>query len=305
MITKGKSTSSRTMAKAQIQIIEVLCAIFFAMIFGVWSAFCSNCFDNGRKGPLVLEKMGRPAKPSLKQLSLAVVYDNNPYKPSLETAWGFSCVIKGGEKTILFDTGADGAMLLRNMRKVGIDPLKIDVIVLSHIHSDHVGGLTGFLRKNQDVTVYLPKSFPEDFKNEVKSQGGIVIEISGPTEICNGVYSTGELGSGLKEQSLVIVTDNGSIVITGCAHPGIVRIVAKAREMNSSAVRLLLGGFHLLGETRNSIEKTISRLKALHVEHVGPCHCSGDLARKLFRMAWGQNYLDVGVGRVISMRDLE
>lgn len=248
--------------------------------------------------------MGKPAT-SLKDLILTVVYDNNPYGKTLQAAWGFSCVIKGAQKTILFDTGGDGAMLLSNMQKLGIDPLEIEAVVLSHIHSDHVGGLAGFLRKNPHVTVYLPKSFPEDFKNEVKARNAVVVEITGSAEICRDVYSTGELGTYLEEQSMVVATAEGAIVVTGCAHPGIVRIVEEAGKMTSGNVRLVLGGFHLLGETRPGIEKTISRFKALKVAHVGPCHCSGDLARELFHRAWGKNYLEVGVGRVIRMRDLE
>ena len=125
--------------------------------------------------------------------------------------------------------------------------------MLSHIHGDHTGGLTGFLRKNPEVTLYLPNSFPEGFKKEVRSRCASVVEISEPTEICRGVYSTGELGTVLQEQSLVIATDKGVTVITGCAHPGIVRIVETAKEMIVGSVGLVLGGFHLQGrdETRH------------------------------------------------------
>jgi 7,8-dihydropterin-6-yl-methyl-4-(beta-D-ribofuranosyl)aminobenzene 5'-phosphate synthase len=288
---------------------EILCAVLLASSLAACPIDVSNAFssdrDKVREGSLGSQIMGKPAKTLLKDLTLTVVYDNNHYGKALQTAWGFSCVIQGAQKTILFDTGGDGAVLLGNMQKLGIDPLEIDAVVLSHIHSDHVGGLAEFLRKNPHVTVYLPKSFPEDFKSEVKARNAVIVEVAGPEEICRDVYSTGELGTTLEEQSLVIATDKGAIVITGCAHPGIVWIVEEAGKMTSGSVYLVLGGFHLLGETRQGIEKTISRLKALKVANVGPCHCSGDRARELFRMAWGKNYLDVGVGRVIPMRDLE
>lgn len=88
------------------------------------------------------------------RLRIAVVYDNNPYKAGFTTAWGFACVIKGTEKTILFDTGGNSAVLLNNMQQLGIDPEEIDIVVLSHIHGDHVGGLNGFLKENFNVTVY-------------------------------------------------------------------------------------------------------------------------------------------------------
>jgi 7,8-dihydropterin-6-yl-methyl-4-(beta-D-ribofuranosyl)aminobenzene 5'-phosphate synthase len=86
------------------------------------------------------------------ELLITVVYDNNPYIEGLTTSWGFACVIKEAEKTILFDTGGDSAVLLNNMQQLGMDPKEIDVVVLSHIHGDHVGGLNGFLQVNMNVT---------------------------------------------------------------------------------------------------------------------------------------------------------
>ncbi len=241
----------------------------------------------------------------LKNLNITVLYDNNPYRMDLGVNWGFSCVLKGAEKTILFDTGGDGPTLLVNMRKLDIRPSEIDMVMLSHIHGDHVGGLFGFLRKNPEVVVYLPKSFPENFKAEVRGLKTKTVEISGAAGISPNMYSTGELGTYLEEQALVVDTDGGLIIVTGCAHPGIVNIVEKAKEMISKDVLLVLGGFHLQGKSQYEIENIALRLKALGVEHVGPCHCSGDLARECFQKAWGKNFIDVGAGRVITARDLE
>lgn len=104
----------------------------------------------------------------MRHVSIAIIYDNNPYKKGLETAWGFSCFVKGTAKTILFDTGGDGSLLLRNMKSLGIDPKEIDLVFLSHIHKDHVGGLWHVIKRNPKVIVYIPKSFPDSFKKEVK-----------------------------------------------------------------------------------------------------------------------------------------
>jgi 7,8-dihydropterin-6-yl-methyl-4-(beta-D-ribofuranosyl)aminobenzene 5'-phosphate synthase len=241
----------------------------------------------------------------MKNLNITVLYDNNPYQMGLGVNWGFSCILKGTEKTILFDTGGNGSMLLDNMRTLGVNPLEIDLVILSHIHGDHVGGLFEFLRENPEVTVYLPKSFPEDFKDKVRDHKANVVEISGPAGVCQNVYSTGELGTYLEEQALVVDADGGLIIITGCAHPGIVNVVEKAMEMIPKDVLLVLGGFHLQGDSQYQIERIASRLKALDVEHVGPCHCSGERARALFQKVWGRSYVDVGAGRVIAARDLE
>ncbi len=241
---------------------------------------------------------------SIGNLSITIIYDNNPYKQGLRTAWGFSCLIRYG-KSILFDTGGDGSILLENMRRLNINPDEIEVVFLSHIHGDHVGGLIDFLKVNGDVTVYLPKSFPEDFKKRIRRFCAEVVEVEGPARIYDDVYSTGEMGEFLKEQALVIRTERGLIIVTGCAHPGIVKIVKKARDMLKDDVLLVIGGFHLIGRSEDDIRSIISDLKRLGVKYVAPCHCSGDLARKLFKDSYGKNFIDSGVGRVIYIRDLK
>jgi len=247
----------------------------------------------------------QPSEIPLKNLKITVVYDNYLYKEGLKTGWGFSCVIEGAEKTILFDTGGDAPTLLYNMEKLGIHPENIDIIVLSHIHGDHVGGLFGFLRENSNVTVHLLKSFDKRFKEDVRSLGAKVVEIHEPAEICKGIYTTGEMGFWIKEQSLIVNTDKGLIVITGCAHPGIVNIVAKAKELLGKDVLLVMGGFHLMGKSRNEIGKIIRDFRKLGVRYVGASHCSGDTARKMFEDEYKEYSINVGVGRVIKGDDLE
>jgi len=104
---------------------------------------------------------------------------------------------------------------------------------------------------------------------------------------------------------LIIHTEKGLIVITGCAHPGIVRIVDKAKDLLKGDVLLVMGGFHLGGESKGEIENIISSFRKLGVSYVGPCHCSGDVARQLFKEEYGENFISVGVGRVITMNDLK
>ncbi len=238
-----------------------------------------------------------------KDLSLTIVYDNNPYKEGLETRWGFSCFVEGPEKTIIFDVGGEGSVLLRNMEKLKIDPKTVDVVVLSHIHYDHIGGLSDFLEKNNNVTVYMPKSLPRSVKNTVKKAGAELVEVDKSVKICKDVYSTGELGSWIKEESLVIKTAEGAIVVTGCAHPGVVKIVKRAKEIAKSDVYLMLGGFHLCWVNARQIKGIIKGVKKEGVKKVAPCHCSGDLARKLFEDAYKDNFILAGVGKRVKVEN--
>jgi 7,8-dihydropterin-6-yl-methyl-4-(beta-D-ribofuranosyl)aminobenzene 5'-phosphate synthase len=232
---------------------------------------------------------------------ITVVYDNIPYDPRLQTAWGFGCLIETGEKTILFDTGGDGTILLKNMRMLGIDPESIEVVVLSHIHADHTGGLASLLTAGARPTVYLPRSFPSDFKSRVRAQADVV-EVGGAAKIADGVYTTGEMGSGIVEQALVLQTSRGLVVVTGCAHPGISEMVARAIEIGGDGVYLVLGGFHLGGASEARVKEIIAEYQRLGVQKVAPSHCTGDKAIRLFRDVYGEDSIPSGAGQAIGIR---
>ena len=244
-----------------------------------------------------------PQPKARRDLTMTIVYDNNPYDKKLETKWGFGCLITGTEKTILFDTGGDGKTLLSNMRKLGLRPASVDIVVLSHIHGDHTGGLSQFLHANSNVTVYMLRSFPGEFKRAVVETGAKVVEVHEPAGICRRVHTTGEVGKWIKEQALVIETAEGLVVVTGCAHPGIVEMVRRAREVLRKDVYLVLGGFHLGGMSAGRIGKLIGELRAEKVQKTAPVHCSGDLARKLFGQEYKDDFILGGVGKTIRIED--
>lgn len=240
----------------------------------------------------------------LDDIKITVIYDNHVYEEELESAWGFSCLVEGSDKTILLDTGGDGQILISNMEKLEIDPKQVEVVVLSHEHGDHVGGLDEFLAQNSDVTVYMLSSFPDQLKDQAKNAGAQVVEVSSPIKVSKGAYSTGRMGTMTAEQSLVIYTDKGVIVITGCAHPGIVKIVKKAAELTGQEILLVMGGFHLLDYSDAKVKKIISQFKELGVQYAGPCHCTGEQAIELFAQEYGDRFVEIGVGRIITSLDL-
>jgi 7,8-dihydropterin-6-yl-methyl-4-(beta-D-ribofuranosyl)aminobenzene 5'-phosphate synthase len=241
-----------------------------------------------------------PVAEKAQAVRFTVVYDNNAYDRTLHTAWGFACWVEAGETTVLFDTGRDGATLLSNMAELDLDPRAIDAVVLSHIHGDHTGGLASLLDTGIRPTVYVPAAFPAPFKADVRARTDLK-QVTGSMEILPGVSTTGPVGSDIVEQALVVETGAGLVIVTGCAHPGIVEMVRRAKAVTAGEVALVLGGFHLGNTSRREIEGIIAALRRLGVQQVAPCHCTGDRARRMFVDAYGTNCTWPGVGWVTCM----
>ena len=237
--------------------------------------------------------------PAIGKLRITVVYDNNPYKEGFTTSWGFACVIEGAEKTILFDTGGDSTVLLNNMQQSGIDPKEIDVVVLSHTHGDHIGGLDGLLKANPDVTVYFPATFPMRFGGSLTYAGIKTVEVNDPAAICKDVYfnrSSGELDerTGLDD----FHRQGGDCDYRLCPS-GDCNLLKTVKELNADNILLVMGGFSFGAIRKQKLEEIIVTFRKLGVQQVGPCHCTGELARQTFKQEYGKDFLDVGVGRLI------
>jgi 7,8-dihydropterin-6-yl-methyl-4-(beta-D-ribofuranosyl)aminobenzene 5'-phosphate synthase len=235
------------------------------------------------------------------RITFTVLFDNRPFKPGLDASWGYSCLIRGPQKAVLFDTGGDGRILLGNMKKLGISPSMVDIVFLSHKHWDHAGGVKRVLEANGGAPVFVPASCPDDFKCEINDCGGTVVAVDRPQAVCSRVWSSGQLGGKMTEQSLVIDTDYGAVVLTGCAHPGIVEIVEKIHRIGQSDIALLMGGFHLRDSTEGEVRKIIRHLRRMWVLRVAPSHCTGEEAIATFRQAYGPDFIESGVGSTITV----
>jgi len=258
------------------------------------AAFCSTVGRCAAENEATTAATTQPAKG---EVMLTICYDNNPGREGLTPAWGFACVVRGLEKTILFDTGGDGRTLLGNMQTLGIKPAEIDLVVLSHVHGDHTGGLWEFLRARGGIPVYMPAGFPAAFGNRVKQLGGKPVVADDAAAVCDGARTTGTMGKGqIEEHGLCLKTPDGWVLITGCAHPGIADMADRATRLVESPLRLVGGGFHMGSASKQQIQAVIDKFEKLGVKTVAPCHCSGDRTRKLFKEHYKERYTSACVG---------
>jgi 7,8-dihydropterin-6-yl-methyl-4-(beta-D-ribofuranosyl)aminobenzene 5'-phosphate synthase len=213
-------------------------------------------------------------------MKVTIVYDNEVDKQGLKGGWGFSALVQAENiSPILFDTGADSPTLLHNMRKLGIPPEGIGIIVISHAHGDHTGGLSGILEVNKDAEIYVPTSFWGTIP------GRKVIPVTSPLQISEQVFSTGEF-KGI-EQSLALKTDKGILALVGCSHPGVGNIIDAASRFGK--VYGIVGGLHGFHD--------FDRLSGLSL--ICPCHCTQHKSE--IKQLFPQQCVKCGAGLVLEL----
>jgi 7,8-dihydropterin-6-yl-methyl-4-(beta-D-ribofuranosyl)aminobenzene 5'-phosphate synthase len=235
-------------------------------------------------------------------ITLKVVFDNRTARPGLQTGGGFACAVEGGRKLLLFDTGADAIVLFSNMRRMGLEPADVGTVVISHSHYDHAGGLLSLPMEAPDVEVYLPPDdYPAGSRRHLESCGARPADGSNGQEIAPGAFLIHTTANGMKEQSLVLKTQQNTVLLTGCAHPGIVEVAENTLKTLGVSSLVAVGGFHLRGDDALRFAEIGAKLKEMGVEGVAPAHCTEDTARDTLRSIFGQKYLDIGLGSEIDL----
>ncbi|RLF18773.1 MAG: hypothetical protein DRN06_00620 [Thermoprotei archaeon] len=249
-----------------------------------------------------------------------------------------NCFYKKGEVKILFDTGPD-TTLLNNALAMKTELGKVDVIALSHGHYDHTGGLLDAIKTigRRIPIVVDPEAFSTKLAYkpaltyigtpfqpwQIEAAGGTLVLTVKPTLLARGVTLTGRIERRIDEPSVkglyvvkdgVIVKDevpddralilnvNGRImIVTGCAHAGVLNLVDEAlRLTGANSIAILIGGLHLFNVPRRKAEDIARELKRMNVSKVAPCHCTGERGLEELRKVFGDSCIPLKAGSTYS-----
>lgn len=192
-------------------------------------------------------------------MNIKILYDNNA-KTGFLSGWGFSALINNHT---LFDTGESADSLTANMQAFRVVPAQIKRVVLSHEDWDHVGGIA-MLSQCNTVKVYVPSSFSKTIKRKITDSNpkADLVEIHDALKVEPDLIVTAQLGILKKEISLVVRSANKIVLIVGCSHPGLEKIMAQISKYGY--IYAVIGGFH-----------GFRKLKALaDVPIIIPTHCT-------------------------------
>lgn len=244
----------------------------------------------------------------------------------------------GGVQELLFDTGNSWEPVEHNLKLIGESLSELSVVVLSHRHYDHTGGLKGLLKHlNRKIIVLAhPDLFRPNFvlpmreigipyrREELEELGAKFLLTRDPVEVVSGVMTTGEVprvseveremtietytidSNGrlvkdpmMDDNSLIVRMDGGSVVLTGCSHAGIVNIVRRAMDL-AGPIRTVIGGFHLIGASEDRIKGTVEALRELGIKEVVTGHCTGLAAECALKREFGDRFEQLAVGKVFK-----
>lgn len=231
-------------------------------------------------------------------VTVTYLYDNTTAAPGTKADWGFACLVETNGRRVLFDTGAKPEVLRANLAVLKIDTTKLDALVFSHDHGDHTAGVS-VLGPRPGLPTFFPASFSEATRAVFAEQQLKAVPVTAPADVVPGVMTSGQFGTAIPEEALVVDTDQGLVVVLGCAHPGVVEMLRGISRARNRPIHLVLGGFHLLQTPPDRVAQIVADFKAMQVAYVGPTHCTGEAAIKAFREAYGTHFVEGGAGRVI------
>ena len=271
------------------------------------------------------------------QTEIMIIVDNKAVE-GISGEWGLSVLVRYGGKKILLDAGASD-LFLANMKKLGIDAAEIDYAVLSHAHYDHANGLPVFLENNEKAKLYVrDQTAPDCYAKKIIFRKYIGIPrkmlskyadrietVSGDHKLTDGVWLIPHKTEGLgrigerelmfrktrrgwipddfsHEQSLVLRTDKGLVILNSCSHGGTDNIINEVKAtFPDEKVYGLIGGFHLFNKPDDEIREVAGRIRDTGIEYVCTGHCTKDRAFRILKEELGETVCQMKVGYRIEI----
>jgi 7,8-dihydropterin-6-yl-methyl-4-(beta-D-ribofuranosyl)aminobenzene 5'-phosphate synthase len=266
---------------------------------------------------------------------ITILFDAFSKSPELKKDWGFAALVEYGGKRILFDTGNNAEMFAHNLKQLKVDVASLDCVVISHRHGDHTNGLLHLLKVRPDIPLYVPfdESFggqtprvwyergveslpshmryfdgkaPENVPHGTAWRNAKITQVKETKELFKGVHLIATVSQvkgtlELPELSLALVTPKGLVVLTGCGHCGVEKVVEMASGLDKR-VYLLAGGFHFVGRSEAEIEQVgVDLRERWKVQSVAPGHCTSEQGFRMLRKLFGDQYVYAGIGEVIPL----
>lgn len=234
-------------------------------------------------------------------MEIKILFDSKRLNRKFSMGWGVSYLIDG---QVLFDTGERSSYLFGNMKQLEINISDIKSVVISHDHWDHTNGLWDILKERPELDIYVCPGFSKTFSDKLATYSCNVREANSFMKIADGIYTTGQIGvygiDYIAEQALVLETEKGLTIMTGCAHPGIIKIVEYVRENINKNIHLIMGGFHLLNKSVSEMRSINDAFQRFGVEYIGPSHCTGEEAIEIFEESYKERCINIEVGKTIE-----
>jgi 7,8-dihydropterin-6-yl-methyl-4-(beta-D-ribofuranosyl)aminobenzene 5'-phosphate synthase len=280
-----------------------------------------------------------PAWAQTPPAQITIIFDAFGRPSDLKRGWGFSSLIEYGGRRILFDTGSNLANFEHNVKSLGIDLKKLDFVVITHRHNDHTAGLHYVLRENPNVTIYSPaegaafntptpppimnliKRYVASVPGDMRYFGGNPPDENWPEAPWPGarfarIVKTQEVLPGfflfsirselpgtreMNEISLIIKTPKGSVLVVGCSHPSIEKILETAAGINPQ-IHSVFGGFHLVDVPDARVTEMVTAFRdKWKIERMAAGHCTGQFAFAELIRIFGPRFDPAGVGAVVPL----
>lgn len=267
---------------------------------------------------------------------ITILHDSFGKRPGLAKNWGFAALLEFRGKRILFDTGNNARVFAENTEALGIDLRRLDFVAISHRHGDHTSGLNHLLKINPDAKIYTPDELygvfgsslpgiffprchslppymqyydgkpPETILHGTPWPEAQFVWTKDTTEIADDVWLVSVVSDvpgtrEMRELSLALRTPKGLVIVAGCSHPGIEKILA-ASQVIDERIHCIFGGLHLVLTKDPEIRRVAKALREeWRVERIAPGHCTGELGFLALSETFGDDYLYAGLGDTVEL----